>query len=123
MRKTILIVEDNDLNLRLFDDVVRSCGYDTVTTRDGRQALSLAREHRPCTVIMDIHLPGMSGLDIARAMRADASLAGMRILAVTALAMKGDEEMIRAAGCDEYLSKPVSIPRFVDTLARMAGDA
>jgi two-component system cell cycle response regulator DivK len=122
MTKTILIVEDNALNLRLFDDIIRAIGFDTVTTRDGRMAVDLARTNRPVVIVLDIHLPGLSGLDITRDLRADPELTKTPILAVTALAMKGDEEMILAAGCDEYLSKPVSVPRFVETVRRMAGE-
>ena len=122
MAKRILIVEDNDLNMKLFQDLLEASGYETLQTRNGVDALAVARAERPDLVVMDIQLPEMSGLDVTRQLKADPELARIPIIAVTAFAMKGDEERIRAAGCEAYLSKPISIDRFVETVkAHMPG--
>ena len=118
MAKTILIVEDNELNMKLFNDLLQAHGYDTVQTKDGKDAMELARIHRPDLIVMDIQLPQISGLEIARALKADAKLKHIPIIAVTACAMKGDEEKIRQGGCEGYIAKPISVPHFLKTVAR-----
>lgn len=118
MSKTILIVEDNELNMKLFNDLLQAHGYNTVQTMDGRDALSLARDHRPDLILMDIQLPEISGLEITRMLKADSDLKGIPVVAVTAFAMKGDEEKIREGGCEGYIAKPISIPTFLDTVSR-----
>jgi len=118
MAKKVLIVEDNELNMKLFRDLVEANGYETLTTRSGLNALDLAREHRPDLILMDIQLPEISGLDITRRIKMDADLSAIPIIAVTAFAMKGDEERIRQGGCEEYMSKPISVPHFIATLQR-----
>jgi two-component system cell cycle response regulator DivK len=116
--RTALIVEDNDLNMMLFNDLLELCGYKTLKTGDGLEALRLAQLHRPDVIVMDIQLPGMSGLEITLRLKADAELRDIPVVAVTALAMKGDKEMIRQAGCDDYLAKPFSIADFMQIVER-----
>ena len=118
MAKTILIVEDNELNMKLFNDLLQAHGYHTVQTKDGKDAMELARSHRPDLIVMDIQMPPISGLEIARALKADAKLTHIPIIAVTACAMKGDEEKIRQGGCEGYIAKPISVPHFLQTVAR-----
>ncbi len=121
MAKTVLIVEDNELNMRLFNDLLEAFGYRTVKTRDGRQALPLAREHKPDLIVMDIQLPEISGLEVTKMLKEDPALKSIPVLAVTAFAMRGDEQKIRAGGCDAYLSKPISVTTFLDTVRRFIG--
>jgi two-component system, cell cycle response regulator DivK len=116
MSKTILIVEDNELNMKLFHDLLEAHGYATIQTRNGNDALGLAREHRPDLILMDIQLPGISGLDVTRELKKDPELRAIPVIAVTAFAMKGDEERIREGGCEAYLSKPISVAKFVETV-------
>ncbi len=113
MAKRILVVEDNDLNRRLFCDVLKNQGFAVEPVADGNTALDAARHIVPNLIIMDIQLPGVSGLDLIEAAKADSVLRAIPILAVTAYAGKGDEERIRDAGADGYLSKPVSIGPFM----------
>ena len=113
MAKRILVVEDNDLNRKLFCDVLRASGFDVEPVADGELVLNAARAFAPDLVIMDIQLPNVSGVDLITAMRRDASLSGTPVLAVTAYAGKGDEDRIRDAGASAYLSKPVSIGPFM----------
>jgi two-component system cell cycle response regulator DivK len=118
MAKTILIVEDNELNMKLFNDLLQAHGYTTLQTKDGREALNLARDHRPDLILMDIQLPEISGLEITRMLKADESLKGIPVIAVTAFAMKGDEEKIREGGCEGYIAKPISVANFLQTVAK-----
>jgi two-component system cell cycle response regulator DivK len=121
MTETILIVEDNELNMKLFHDLLQIHGYDTVQTMDGRDAIKLAREHKPDLVIMDIQLPEISGLDVTKMMKADDELKSIPVIAVTAFAMKGDEEKIREGGCEGYIAKPISVPTFLVAVAQFLG--
>jgi two-component system, cell cycle response regulator DivK len=121
MAKTVLIVEDNDLNLKLFNDLLEAFGYRTVKTKDGRQALPLAREHTPDLILVDIQLPEVSGLEITDRLKKDPALKAIPVVAVTAFAMRGDEQKILAAGCDAYLSKPISVTTFLETIRRFIG--
>ena len=95
MAKTVLIVEDNELNMKLFHDLLEAHGYATVGTRNGIEALDLARKHRPDLILMDIQLPEVSGLEVTKWLKDDAELKKIPVVAVTAFAMKGDEERIR----------------------------
>lgn len=117
MGQKILVVEDNELNLRLFCDLLRAHGYEADPVRDGREAVERARAFRPDLVIMDIQLPHISGLELIEQLKADAELKAIPIMAVTAYAAKGDEERIREAGAEGYVSKPISVIRFVDAVA------
>lgn len=122
MAKKVLIVEDNELNMKLFNDLLEAFGYATVKTYDGRNALDIAREHKPDLIIMDIQLPEISGLEVTRQLKADAALAHIPVIAVTAFAMRGDEQRIREGGCEAYLSKPISIASFRETVRKFIGD-
>jgi two-component system, cell cycle response regulator DivK len=122
-RKTVLIVEDNELNMKLFHDLLDAHGYRTIQTRNGLDALILARTHRPDLVLMDIQLPEVSGLEVVKWLKDDDELRAIPIIAVTAFAMKGDEERIRSGGCEAYISKPISVLMFLDTIRRFIGEA
>ena len=113
MAKKVLVVEDNELNLRLFCELLRAHNYEAEAVRDGREALDRARAFAPDLIVMDIQMPHVTGLELTVAIRADAELAAIPIMAVTAYAGKGDEERIRAAGADAYVSKPISLMRFI----------
>ena len=121
MAKTVLIVEDSELNMRLFNDLLEAFGYKTVKSRDGRQAIPLAREHKPDLIIMDIQLPEVSGLDLTRWIKDDTSINKIPIMAVTAFAMRQDERLVREAGCEAYMSKPIQMMPFIDTVRRLTG--
>jgi len=114
--KTVLVVEDNELNMKLFCDLLQAHGYRTLRARDGRPVLDMARQYAPNLILMDIQLPEISGLDLTRLLKADTELAHIPIIAVTAFAMKGDEERIRAGGCQAYIPKPISVQRFIETI-------
>jgi two-component system, cell cycle response regulator DivK len=117
-RPTVLIVEDNDLNRKLFNDLLTAHGYDTLQAGDGVEALALARRHRPDLILMDIQLPQISGLEITRRLKEDAELKQIPVIAVTAFAMKGDREKMRDGGCEDYIAKPISIAGFLATVER-----
>ncbi|MDA5193112.1 response regulator [Govanella unica] len=121
MTKTVLIVEDNELNMKLFSDLLGAHGYETIQTRDGMKALELAREHRPDLILMDIQLPEVSGLEVTKWLKEDDVLRLIPVVAVTAFAMKGDEEKIREGGCEAYIAKPISVADFVATVRRFTG--
>jgi len=114
--KTILVVEDNELNMKLFHDLLEAHGYNILQTRDGMEALKLARQHRPDLILMDIQLPEVSGLEVTKWIKEDDSLRTIPIIAVTAFAMKGDEEKIREGGCEAYIAKPISVTKFLKTV-------
>ena len=116
MTKKVLVVEDNELNLKLFCDLLKAHGFDTAAVRDGREALDRARAFTPDLIVMDIQLPHVSGLELIEAIKADPALAATPIMAVTAYAAKGDEERIRAAGAEAYISKPVTVMRFLQAV-------
>jgi len=118
MAKSVLIVEDNELSMKLFNDLLQANGYTTLQTKDGREAMDLARKHRPDLILMDIQLPEISGLEITRMIKEDAELKGIPVIAVTAFAMKGDEEKIREGGCEGYIAKPISVSSFLQTVSR-----
>ncbi len=112
----ILIVEDNALNIKLFCDLLAAHGHQPEAVTDSRNALDAARSFEPDLVITDIQLPHVSGLDLIRMIRKDEQLAGVPIMAVTAYSARGDEERIRAAGAQAYVSKPISVVRFAQTV-------
>ncbi len=116
MSHKILIVEDNELNMKLFNDLLQAHGYDTIQTMDGLDVMKLAREHKPDLILMDIQLPEISGLEVTKILKADDELKSIPVIAVTAFAMKGDEEKIREGGCEGYVSKPISVPTFLETI-------
>src|SRR5258707_2077866 len=118
MTKTVLIVEDNELNMKLFHDLLDAQGYNTLQTREGLAALTIAREHRPDLILMDIQLPEISGLEVTKWLKEDDDLRHIPVVAVTAFAMKGDEEKIRNGGCEAYIAKPISVAGFMRTIER-----
>ncbi len=118
MNKTVLIVEDNDLNMKLFQDLLEAHSINTVSTKEGRMAFGMAKEHTPDLIIMDIQLPEISGLDITKQLKQDEELKNIPVIAVTAFAMKGDEQKIREGGCEDYISKPISVARFIEVVKK-----
>lgn len=122
MAKTVLVVEDNELNMKLFHDLLEAHGYDIVQTRNGLEAIDLARKHRPDLILMDIQLPEVSGLKVTKWIKDDDDLRTIPVIAVTAFAMKGDEERIRQGGCEAYLSKPISVAKFIETVKAYLGE-
>jgi len=122
MPKTVLIVEDNELNMKLFRDLLQAHGYATVQTRDGLEALDLARANKPDLILMDIQLPEVSGLEVTKWLKEDDELRKIPVIAVTAFAMKGDEEKIRDGGCEAYISKPISVSHFIETIDQILGE-
>ena len=123
MTKTVLIVEDNELNMKLFHDLLDAHGYNILQTRNGRDALELAQKNHPDLILMDIQLPEISGLEVTKWLKEDNTLRNIPVVAVTAFAMKGDEERIREGGCEAYIAKPISVPNFLDTIRQYIGDA
>ena len=122
MPKTVLIVEDNELNMKLFHDLLQANGFNTIETRNGIEALDLARKHKPDLILMDIQLPEVSGLEVTKWIKEDDELKSIPVVAVTAFAMKGDEERIREGGCEAYLSKPISVAKFLETVRHFVKD-
>ena len=118
MPKKVMIVEDNELNMKLFRDLIEASGYETVRTRNGLEALDLARAHRPDLILMDIQLPEVAGLEVTKWLKEDDELHKIPVIAVTAFAMKGDEQKIRNGGCDGYIAKPISVASFLQTVSR-----
>ena len=116
--KKVMIVEDNELNMKLFHDLLEAHGVSTIQLRDGKNVLALAREHKPDLVLMDIQLPEVSGLDITKWLKEDDELKSIPVIAVTAFAMKGDEQKIREGGCEDYISKPISVIKFIETVQK-----
>lgn len=118
LRQRILIVEDNDLNMKLFNDLLVAHGYETLQTKDGVEALALARRHHPDLILMDIQLPEVSGLQVTKWIKEDENLCMIPVIAVTAFAMKGDKEKMRDGGCEDYIAKPISIAGFLEMVGR-----
>ena len=114
--KTVLVVEDNELNMKLFNDLLEAHGYRVLKTRDGLSALDMARTHMPDLILMDIQLPEVSGIEVTKCLKEDDVLRKIPVIAVTAFAMKGDEEKIREGGCEAYISKPISVVSFLQTI-------
>ena len=119
--KPILIVEDNEKNLKLVRDILQFKGYDTVEARTAAEGLRLARENHPALILMDIHLPDFDGITALSKLRADALTREIPVLAVSASAMPDDQERIVASGFDDYLTKPIDIHRFIETVERFVG--
>lgn len=119
MTKTVLIIEDNDLNMKLFADLLLAEGYRVLQSREGVPGFQLARQERPDLIVMDIQLPAISGLEVTRWLKEDAELAHIPVVAVTAYAMKGDETRILEGGCEAYLAKPISVSSFLATVRRL----
>ncbi|OPZ79018.1 MAG: Polar-differentiation response regulator DivK [Alphaproteobacteria bacterium ADurb.Bin438] len=118
MAKKIFIVEDNELNMKLFTDLLVANGYEVISTRDGREALDMVIEEKPDLILMDIQMPEISGLEVTKILKANDQTKDIPVVAVTAFAMKGDEEKIKEGGCDGYIAKPISILSFLQTIAK-----
>ena len=116
MQKKVLVVEDNELNMKLFNDLLEAHGYKVVQTRDGLSALEIARKTMPDLILMDIQLPEVSGIEVTKWLKEDETLRSIPVIAVTAFAMKGDEQKIREGGCEAYISKPISVMNFLQTI-------
>ena len=121
VQKTVLVVEDNDLNSKLLNDILEYHGYTVVTTRLGEAALELARRHKPDAILMDIQLPDISGMEATRRIKADQETRTIPIIAVTAFAMPGDEANILASGCDAYVAKPFNVLDFLKLVDQWTG--
>lgn len=119
--KTVLIVEDNELNMKLFNDLLETQGYRVVQVDNGTDAPGTVRAEMPDLILMDIQLPGQSGLEVTKQIKADEATAHIPVIAVTAFAMRTDEARIRAGGCEDYLAKPISVPVFLQTVKRYLG--
>ena len=118
--KTVLVVEDNDINMKLLHDVLEVQGYNVLQAKDGMEGWRIAREHRPDLILMDIQLPSISGLEATKRLKADETLKSIPVIAITAFAMAGDKEKFLEGGCDAYIPKPISIPNFLQTVERFA---
>ncbi len=121
-KKRILIVEDNDLNLKLFRDLLNANGYETIETKEGYEAINLTRSMHPDLILMDIQLPEISGLEVTERIKADEAIRHIPIIAVTAFAMKDDETKILRAGCEAYISKPISISDFLTAVRKFLNE-
>jgi two-component system cell cycle response regulator DivK len=117
----VLVVEDNEKNMKLLRDVLRASGYGVLEATTARTALQLATEHRPDLVLMDIRLPDVDGIEALRRLRANSGTAAIPVLALTAQSMRGDRERFLAAGFDDYISKPVNVVELVATVSRHCG--
>lgn len=120
--KKILVVEDNALNKKLFCDILDYMGYRVISTSEGREVISLVLREKPDLIIMDVHIPHISGLELTRLIKQDADLRKIPIIAVTAYAMKGELEMVTQSGCDDWMIKPISVADFRDKVKKYLDD-
>ncbi len=116
--KTVLIVEDNELNMKLFHDLLDAYGYNVLEARTGPEALESVANNQLDLILMDIQLPEISGLEVTQKIKENKEYANIPIIAVTAFAMKGDEERIRQGGCEDYIAKPISVVSFIEKVKR-----
>jgi two-component system cell cycle response regulator DivK len=122
MQKTILVVEDNPLNQQLFAELLEEAGYEVLRAGEGLDAFNLAKTHRPDVILMDIQLPAISGLEVTRWLKDEPGLRHIPVIAITAYAMPGDEDRMRAGGCEAYIPKPISTTVFLETIARFTDE-
>ena len=115
----VLVVEDNPANMTLATFLLKSAGHSVLSATDAESGLTLARSEQPDLILMDIQLPGMDGLEATALLKADVTTRAIPVIALTALAMKGDEERIRAAGCDGYIAKPLAYREFLATISNI----
>jgi two-component system cell cycle response regulator DivK len=120
--KSVLVVEDNDVNMKLFHDVLEARGYNVLHAKEGMEGLRMAREQRPDLILMDIQLPDVSGLEVTKWLKDDETLKSIPVIAITAFAMAGDKEKFLEGGCDAYIAKPISVPDFLQTVERFAAE-
>lgn len=118
MPLSILVVEDNDMNMQLVEYLLEEAGYDILKASSGEEALDVAEKSPPALVLMDIHLPGMDGLSVAREMKRRNNTRHVPILALTAHAMRGDKDRFLEAGCDGYISKPIDVKTFIPSIEK-----
>lgn len=118
MKDKVLIVEDNELNMKLFDDLLSAHGYKVFKANDGRKVLDIARAQKPDLILMDIQLPEVSGLEVTSWLKNDDELKHIPVVAVTAFAMKGDEDRMLTGGCNDYISKPISVVEFINVVQK-----
>jgi two-component system cell cycle response regulator DivK len=123
MTKRILIVEDTEDNRQIVRDLLESAGYELIEALDGLDGVAAAEREQPDLILMDIQLPEVSGLEVTKWLKDDPDLKAIPVVAVTAFAMKGDEERIREGGCEAYLSKPISVGKFIETIRSFLGNA
>ncbi len=121
--KTVLVVEDDPASTKLYREALEVIGYNVLHAKDGMEGWRIAREHRPDLILMDIRLPGVSGLDVTKWLKADETLKSIPVIAITAFAMEGDEEKMLEGGCDAYIPKPISVPDFLQTVERFANSS
>lgn len=119
MSEKVLVVEDTAANMKLATLLLSKAGYEVLQADNAADGIALAREHRPALILMDIQLPGMDGLTATRILKEDATTRNIRVVALTAFAMKGDEEKMIAAGCDGYIAKPIQYKNFLDEVSRI----
>ncbi len=117
--KTVLIVEDDKLNCKLFRDLLTARGYRTVETEDGGEVIEMVRKHRPDLIVMDVQLPRVSGIDLTRSLKADRNFSPIPVVAVTAFMRQLGERRLKDSGCDAMLSKPISIEHFLETVSEL----
>ena len=120
LTKTVLIVEDNKISMKLFHDLLEAHGYNVLQAKDGTEGWRKAHEQRPDLILMDIQLPGVTGLEVTKWLKDDQILKSIPVIAITAFAVDGDEQKFLESGCDAYISKPFSIPVFLQTIERFA---
>ena len=118
--KTVLVVEDNDIEMRLFTALLEAHGYTVLQAMDGMEGWRMAREHRPDLILMDIQLPKVSGLEVTKWLKDDETLKSIPVIAITTFVTDGDKEKILEAGCDAYIDKPASLSKFLPTVDRFA---
>jgi two-component system cell cycle response regulator DivK len=119
----VLVIEDTPANMKLVSVLLRNCGHEVLQAWTAEEGIALAREHRPQLILMDINLPGLDGIEATRILKSDDETREIPIVAVTALAMSGDEQRIRAAGCDGYVSKPIRYKPFLQEVGRFLATA
>ena len=120
LEKTVLVVEDDHVSTKLFREALEAHGYNVLQAKDGMEGWRMAREHRTDLILMDIRLPGVSGLDVTKWLKTDETLKSIPVIAITAFAMEGDEEKMLEGGCDAYIPKPISVSDFLQTVERFA---
>ena len=116
--KVVLVIEDNDVNMKLVNDLLESRGYSILQAKNGEEGWRMARERHPDLILMDIRLPDVSGIEVTERLKKDETLKSIPVIAVTAFATNGDEKKYCESGCDGYIAKPISIPTFLETLER-----
>ncbi len=121
--KVVLVVEDNPNNMRLFHALLDAHGYNVLQATNGMDGWQMAQEHRPSLILMDMQLPDIPGIDVTKRLKEYETLKSIPVVAITAFAMNGDEEKFRDGGCDGYISKPISVPNFIQTVERLVAES